>query len=138
MESVDKDVSAFAEHYAEKYRFSRDGLLLSCGLASLLLLASVEIVAEAGFYTFLRIYVCGVALACAVRFHLVGREVSALILLCMAILFNPIFRVELDQRAWQPAWRNCSTTRFMRSGVGANVLECWYGRSRAFHLNAPS
>lgn len=52
-----------------------------------------------GFFTFLRIVVCGVAICVAIQ---VRDSVVALIgLLIVAILFNPLVPIYLPQQAWR-------------------------------------
>ena len=90
------------EQGPRKYPVSRDRMLLSCGLAAALLFwAAIGDDQSHGFYTFLRIYVCGLSLFCTYAFHTVNRAGWALAGLCSAILFNPLLPVQLDRETWQ-------------------------------------
>lgn len=76
-------------------------MLLSCGLAAALLFyAALADGQSHGFYTFLRLYVCGLSLFLAYAFHIVNRPALALGALCSAILFNPVFPVDLERDDW--------------------------------------
>lgn len=86
---------------SKSYRWINDPLLLFCGLAAALLLGASLKEQELGFYTFLRIYVCG--LSVLLSWHFWRQQKFALMLLAAvaATLFNPVLPVELEQEDWQ-------------------------------------
>lgn len=84
-----------------RYSFANDRLFLSCGLAAGLLFWAALDDHSDGFYTFLRIYVCGLSLICGFSFRSVNRPALALAAICCAILFNPIFEIEFAQNDWK-------------------------------------
>lgn len=84
-----------------RYSFANDRLFLSCGLAAGLLFWAALDDHSDGFYTFLRIYVCGLSLFCGFSFRSVNRPALALAAICCAILFNPIFEIEFAQSDWK-------------------------------------
>jgi hypothetical protein len=83
------------------YRLAQDRLLLTCGLAAALLFWATADEHSDGFYTFLRIYVCGLSVVWAVVFHSMDKPAWALGALCSAILFNPVFTVDFDRETWR-------------------------------------
>jgi hypothetical protein len=91
---------AYARSSGE-YLASRDRMLLSCGLAAALLFwAAFSAAPSHGFFTFLRIYICGLSLFLAFAFRTVNRPAWALVALCSAILFNPVLPVDFRRDDW--------------------------------------
>jgi hypothetical protein len=66
--------------------------------AALLILALADL--PYGFYTFLRIVVCGTAAFGAFAAYTTDRGAWVVVLGLLALLFNPIFPIYLDREAW--------------------------------------
>lgn len=71
---------------------------LALGSAGLLIVALADL--PYGFYTFLRLVVCGVAVLGAVKAHANDRGGWTLVLAGIALLFNPVIPVYLDRGTW--------------------------------------
>lgn len=99
--NVEPSLSGSGTGPSTRYPFTRDRLFLTCGLAAALLFWGAAAENADGFYTFLRIYTCGLSLVWALVFHNIERPAWALAALCVAILFNPIFPIELPRETWQ-------------------------------------
>ena len=73
-----------------------------CLTAAILLIVALAFHLPYGFFTFLRIYVCGVALYMAwlaLQEEVVEWTVAFLLI---AVLFNPIFKTYLSRPVWFP------------------------------------
>jgi hypothetical protein len=68
------------------------------GAAVLLVIALADL--PYGYYTFLRVVVCGVAALGAVKAHGDERGGWTLVLVGVALLFNPIIPVYFDRETW--------------------------------------
>lgn len=68
--------------------------------AALLLLATLDL--PYGYYTFLRIVVCGVAVYVAYCGHKWGKPWATWMFGLMAVLFNPLIPVHLTKATWLP------------------------------------
>lgn len=68
--------------------------------AAFLLLATLDL--PYGYYTFLRIVVCGVSLHVAYSGHQWGHVWAAWLFTLTAVLFNPLIPIHLDQQTWLP------------------------------------
>lgn len=101
MNSRPAALAADTPNFSGSYKPLRDRLLLSGGLAAGLLFWAAAADHSHGFYTFLRLYVSGLAALWAFGFHKLDKPVLGLLALCCALLFNPVFPVELDREAWQ-------------------------------------
>ena len=55
-----------------------------------------------GYYTFLRIVVCGVAAFTAYFSYEIKKEIWAVVFGMIAILFNPISPISLSREIWAP------------------------------------
>lgn len=87
---------------ATPYRWTGDRQLIVCGTAVALLLIALLGDNSDGFYTFLRIYVCGLAAVLAFRFWREDVNVWFVAMVLTAILFNPITPVEMERDEWVP------------------------------------
>ncbi|MCC6427293.1 MAG: hypothetical protein IT435_10795 [Phycisphaerales bacterium] len=56
-----------------------------------------------GYYSFLRLVVCGVGVAAGVVLVKRGDPKTALLGWALAILYNPLFKVPLQREAWEVA-----------------------------------
>jgi len=68
--------------------------------AAFLLLATLDL--PYGYYTFLRIVVCGVSVYVAYCSHKWGKLWAAWVFGLVAILFNPLLPVHLTKDVWMP------------------------------------
>ena len=68
--------------------------------AALLLLATLEL--PYGYFTFLRIAVCGVSMYVAYCGHRWGKPWAMWLFGLVAVLFNPVIPVHLSQEVWFP------------------------------------
>lgn len=66
--------------------------------AALLILALADL--PYGFYTFLRLVVCGTAAFGAFAAYVTDRGAWVIVLGLLALLFNPVFPVYLDRGTW--------------------------------------
>jgi hypothetical protein len=88
----------------QTYVWKADRRLASCAVAAVLLaISAINSNLPDGFYTFLRIYVSGVAAVLAIYEWRLGRVWLPLSAALIAILFNPIRPIEMnDATSWQP------------------------------------
>jgi hypothetical protein len=90
-------------HSSEQaYRWQNDWRLISCTVAVVALVLAVVRQNGDGFYTFLRIYVFGLALLLAVVFARQRYAIWAVAAVLTAILFNPIIPIEMYREDWMP------------------------------------
>ena len=55
-----------------------------------------------GYYTFLRLVVCGMGIYVAWRLYTAGVAAFAVVFAIIAVAVNPLIRVHLDRKTWLP------------------------------------
>jgi len=83
-------------------RSPRVGVIIVCGASVLLLLGAAFARWPYGYYTFLRLVVCGTAIYLAILAWGAGRSGWVIVLVLTALLFNPVFLVRMRRADWQP------------------------------------
>jgi hypothetical protein len=91
-----------SEDSSQGYRWQNDWRLVSCAVAVVILVLAVVRENGEGFYTFLRIYVFGLALVLALPFARQRHAIWLLAAIVTAILFNPIIPIEMYREDWVP------------------------------------
>lgn len=69
-------------------------------VASAFLFVSVPSIWPYGFYMFMRVVVCGISLYLAYFSKRDGKEQWMVVMVLIALLFNPIFPVHLTKEIW--------------------------------------
>jgi hypothetical protein len=102
-----------------EYNWRRDRKLIGCGVAALLLLNAALGENGDGYFTFLRIYICGLAAILAFADGRLGRIWLPLSAIMIAILFNPFRPIEMSRESW--IWYDMGTAAWF-AGVGGVPL----------------
>lgn len=99
--SYEKEL-AVTEEAQRTYDWRRDFQLIGCFTAAALLVWAAAVDHEAGFFTFLRIYVTMTAAALAWHSWKEKRPIPLVAAAILAILFNPLLPIELEREDWIP------------------------------------
>lgn len=78
-------------------------------LVSIILLLVALFQLPYGYYQFLRLFICGIAIFFAYKEYSIGRNINWIFITftSIAIIYNPIFRIYLEREIWQ--WVNVFT-----------------------------
>lgn len=82
----------------EAWRIIKDSPQTVAAVILLLIAAPGEM--PYGYYTFLRIFLCGWGIFTGCKALGSGSRIVTLLAFCVAILFNPVFKVELESEEW--------------------------------------
>lgn len=80
--------------------FNRSTLIVLSAVAVLMLLAGIPTGLPYDYYVFLRWVICGIAVFSAYSSYEIQKQSWALVMIVIAILFNPIIPIYLSKSTW--------------------------------------